>query len=347
MASHCKQRRTTDEGLGRLFGHTFPIGQHGCGEIKRQVFLAQTTKRTGRPQPHGNFAFFEGGLVVAPTGAEPFEITVVFPVFDSAEMRFDRVIVDQDLSVGAVIAVVVGCERQVVAGVEVFGKDPGQVRLGQGGIACLFQSRSGDCLEFFPGFRCAYARFFQRLNIEIHDRRGGVERHTDHLAIAVGVEIAHTSNVVVDVKINTVVGQQILNRNGCTLGTDHRCSTGIEHLHHIGLLACAEGRDASGEGLFIGALENRGDLVFILACVEVGRDLVDGVTQRAAHGVPPGNFCFSKSSIGSECQRGSGCKRNTFHLLSPVLRHPMRADGSNLNHGDRFSPPRYYELASP
>ena len=214
-------------------------------------------------------------------------------------MRLDRVVVDEDLSAFcAIIAVVVGRERQVMTGHEVFGEDPGQMRLAHADIARFLQRRCGDGLELFPCFRRRDACFFQCIDVVVHDRRGRVERHADHLAIAIGVEITHAGDVIIDVEVDAIVGQQVLNRDGCAFGSDHGGGASVKHLHDVGLLARTEGGDACGQGFLVGAFEHGGDLVIILRGIEVFGDLVDRLAELAAHCVPEGDFGFGKCCAG-------------------------------------------------
>ena len=220
-------------------------------------------------------------------------------------MRLDRVVVHKDLRVCAIIAVVVRRKRQVVARMEVFGEDPRQVRLRQRDVTGFFQCRCCGGLEFFPCFRRLDTRCGQRVHVVIHDRRGRVERHADHLAIAVGIEIANACDVILDVEINAIVGQQILHRNSRAFRADHGCGARVKHLHDVRLFASAECGDACGQRFFIGALKDRGDCVVILRCVELFSDLVDGFAKRATHGVPPCDFGFRKCSICRHHQRSN------------------------------------------
>ena len=233
-------------------------------------------------------------------------------------MHFQFVRVDEDLGVNASVTVVVRCERQVVAGHEILNKNPRGVGFCERDVPSSNQCRCGYSFKLFPSFRRFNTSSCQSVYVEVHDRRGRVERHADHLAICVSVEVTNARDVVVDVKLNAVCFEKVLNRNSCAFCADHGCCACVKHLHDVRLFASAERSDTSGEGLFVRTFEHWRDGVFVLARVKVSSDLVDGVTQFAAHCVPPSNFSFSESSVGNQREGGSRNKRQVFHSHSPI-----------------------------
>jgi len=219
-------------------------------------------------------------------------------------VRLELGCVDEDLGVRAGVAVVVRGERQIVARHEVFDEDPGRMRLGQRDVACFDQRGGGGFRELFPSGRRFDTGGFERVDVVVHDRRGRVEGHADHLVVAVGIEVAHTGNVVFDVEVDAVLGHQILHGDGRTHSTDHGGCSGVEDLQDVGMFTGTECRDSGSQGFFVGALEDRRDLVVGLAGVEVGGDLVERVAQGTAHGVPPRDFGLCGCGTGRHRQRG-------------------------------------------
>ena len=224
-------------------------------------------------------------------------------------MCFDLWGVHVDRHISRVVAVVFGRELDVVTREEVLGENPRHVRLGQRNVASFGQCRRCYRLELFPSCWCFNAGSFQCGHVVVQDWGRRVERHADHFAVAICIEITNASDVVFDVELNAVVVQQILNRDRCALGADYGRCTGVKHLHDVWLLACAECCDTRGQGFFVAAFVDRNDGVLVLACVEVSRDLVDGFAQLTAHCVPPGDFGFSKRSARHQGNCCGSCSK--------------------------------------
>ena len=318
LAGHGEKRRATDEGLGGFCGHAFPVGQHGGGELEVH-FLQEAAEGPRGPEPHGHVTVFEGLRVVAPAGAVPFKKTLFLPVDERREVGLDGVVVHEDLGVVAGVAVVVRGERQVVARHEVLGEDPGQVRLRQRDVTCVLQRRGRGRSELFPGLRRLDTGFRKRVGVVVEDRGRRVERHADHLAVGIGVEVPHARDVIVDVEVDAVLGQERFDRNRRALRTDHGGGAGVEDLKNVRLFTGPEGGDAGGQGFFVASLENRNDLVVALAGVEVGCDLVDRLAQLAAHRVPPGDFGLGNGRVRREGETGN-CRAQVqkLHQDTPV-----------------------------
>jgi len=181
-------------------------------------------------------------------------------------------------------------------------------------VASSLQRRSGGRGELFPGLRRGDTGFGQCVFVIIHDRGGRVERHADHLASLVGVEVAHARDVIVNVELTAVGLQQVLGSNNSAFGTDDSGGTGVEHLDDVRLFATAECGDTSGQGFFVVALVNRGQLVVVLAGVEIGCDFVDHFAQTATHCVPPGDLGFGESRGSNAGESGSPCKHACIHV---------------------------------
>jgi hypothetical protein len=200
-------------------------------------------------------------------------------------------VLDEQLgALGALVAVLVRRERLVVPRHEVLGEDPGQVRLGEGHVSRLGQ-RGRHGLELFPGGGGRQAGLLERLGVHVHDRSGRVERHADHLAIGIGVEVPHALDVVVGAERHrAVLRQEVGGGDGRALGADHGGGAGVEHLHDVRLLARAEGGDGGRQRFLVAAPEDRDDPVVRLAGVEHFGEFVGRVTQRTAHAMPEGDL---------------------------------------------------------
>jgi hypothetical protein len=92
----------------------------------------------------------------------------------------------------------------------------------------------------------------------------------------------------------------------------------FEHLDDRGLLARAEGGDAGGQRLGIGALEDGDDPVVGLRGVEVRRDLFETLAELAAHRVPPLDLGLGRSRGRAEGGEGRGEEEVAHPVLSVV-----------------------------
>mmetsp|Transcript_880 Transcript_880/g.1675 ORF Transcript_880/g.1675 Transcript_880/m.1675 type:complete len:479 (-) Transcript_880:415-1851(-) len=309
LAGHREQGRAADEGLCRLGGHALPVRQEGCAEVEVHT-VGNATEGTGRADPHRDFPRLEGVLVVPPTRAVPVVVARLFPLRERGEVVHDGGMVHQQFDIGTAVAVVIGGEGQVVAREEVLGHGPLQKRRAHPGITGV-QQRGRDLFEVFIGLRRLDTGFGQRVGIVVENRRGGVERHTDHHAIGVRVEVAHARDEFFTVELIAVVGHQRLDRDRGALRCNHRGGACIEDLHDIGLLTRAERGNRRGQRLFIRPLEDRRDDILVLACVEVLGHLVDRFAQLAAHGVPPFDFGLRLSGASHQAE----CKARAYGIL--------------------------------
>ncbi|MDQ1221406.1 hypothetical protein QE432_002987 [Agrobacterium sp. SORGH_AS 745] len=158
---------------------------------------------------------------------------------------------DLQLGVGdAVVTIVVGCELDVVAGEEVFRELPGELRLDERDVTGFLQLRC-DLFKIFPGLRSFDAGLLEGFVVDIHDRRGSVERHADELAVSGSVEIADAVDEGFAVELVTGLVDEVFCRNDSALGVDDGGSASIENLENVRLFARTESSDAACKRFFV------------------------------------------------------------------------------------------------
>ena len=221
------------------------------------------------------------------------ERLVLAPVGQHLDELYARGVVEFQLDVGAAEAVVLGGVGQIVPGAVVLDHRPGlplrrEPALGAGGDRLL-----GHLAQLRPGRRRLVgieARLGEQLLVPVEHRRRGVERHRQQLAVGRRVVAVDRADIGLGIERLLGVGHQLIDRIDRALGGHHVGGADLEDLHDVRRLLGAEGGDRGGQGLGVGALVDRHDLVFGLGLVEARGDLVDHLAQVAAHGVPPLDF---------------------------------------------------------
>ena len=121
-------------------------------------------------------------------------------------------------------------------------------------------------------------------------------------------------------KLAAALLEHVGDRNDGALGVHHDAGADVEDLHDVRRLMGAEGGDAGLQGLVVGALEHRHDLVVGLAVVEVLGQRLDDVVVGAGHRVPPLDFGGGHRGAGidGECAGHDEFQRN-LHCAGSLL----------------------------
>ena len=183
-------------------------------------------------------------------------------------------------------------------------------------VSGLLELRSHR-FELFPRGRWAVdANFGEDVFVPVEQGCGRVERHADHLAFAVGIEVAHAFDVICAVKAACIFGHQISNRDCRTFGVDDCRGASVENLNDVWLLTRAERGDTGSHRVFVTALIGRNEVIFALARVIVRGDFLNHFAKATTHGVPPLDIGLSKDWSG---KRGKACGHQCYHFHESVL----------------------------
>ena len=191
-------------------------------------------------------------------------------------------------------------------------------------------------LDFCPGLRRRLGiepGFFEHVLVVVHDRRRGIERHRQHVAVGVRVVADDGRQEAFGIEGLALVGHQLVDRIDGALGRHHGAGADFEHLHDGRLLVGAERGDRAGHRLRIGALEDRHDLVVGLRFIELVGDLLELRAELATHRVPPCDFGNGECGGGRkkcEASRETGRNYLMFHSFLPFFVGEIvsSADGS-------------------
>ena len=167
-----------------------------------------------------------------------------------------------------------GGERQVVPGAVVLEQDPGLPFGGQPALGARGDQLGGGIAHFLPGLGRRVGiepGFLEQVLVPVEDRRGGVERHRQQLAVGRRVVAVHRADEGLGIERLLLVLHQLVDRIDRALGRHHGRGADLEHLHDVRRLLGAEGGDRRRHGLAVGALEDGVDLVFGLGLVELRR----------------------------------------------------------------------------
>ena len=140
-----------------------------------------------------------------------------------------------------------------------------------------------------------------------------VERKAQHLSIGRGVIASHSRHVGIGVKGDPSFFHDLAHGHDGTLAGHHGGGAHFEHLQDVRRIAGTEGGDGGGHGLVVAALEGGHDLVIFLAVVEVFGQVVDPLTEGAAHGVPPLDFGLGLGGQAGQTQSQGGQCEFEFH----------------------------------
>ena len=110
------------------------------------------------------------------------------------------------------------------------------------------------------------------------------------------------------VEVLAGIGHQFMHRIDRALRRHHGGGADLEDLNDVRLLLSTERGDRGRHGLRIIALVNGDHLVITLRSVEIAGNLLDLLSQRAAHGMPPLDLGLGKACLRRD-QKCSGCRQ--------------------------------------
>ena len=242
--------------------------------------------------------------------------------------------------------------RQVVPSAEVLDMHP---RRPAGGINALLSGGlqlAGNHCEFLPGLRrgAVEAGLFERILVDVEHRSRTVEGQRQHVAFAVGVIARDRGKIVLRVERLARLLHQLVDRLDRALRTHHGRGPDLEHLQNVRRVAGAERGDRRGHRFGVLSLEDRDDLVFLLAGVEAVGELVDLVVERPLHRMPPLDFGLGSRSSGEQDGARQDANANLgAHAASPTLRHcsavESGAPGANRTRDLWLRRPSLYPLS--
>ncbi len=227
-----------------------------------------------------------GGRVAAGV----FEAAVLRHRQEALELLDEGRLVDQQLRVEALVAVILGRIRQVVHRRVLLELHPGEPGRGRGDRRRLLRRQSLGRLHQLVVMRGRLLgiepRLLERVLVVPHDRGRGIERHRGELSVGQRVIAADAGNVGLGIERLPRFLEQLPGLLHRASGGEHRAGADLEHLHDVRRLPGAERGDRRRQRLGIAALVDRGQLDRALARVERFRDRVDHVAVGAAHRVP-------------------------------------------------------------
>ena len=218
--------------------------------------------------------------------------------------------VDRELGVHATDAVLLGADGQVVPGAEVLHMHPRRPAGGVDAALAAGLELAGSDAELLPGLGRGVGvqpGLLEGVLVDVEHRRGRIEGHRQHIALAVGVVARHRRDIRLRVEGLARILHQLVDRLDRALGRHHRGGAHLEHLHDVRRIAGPEGGDRGGHRLGVAALVDRHHLVVLLAGIEAGGHLAHAVAERTGHRMPPLDFCRCLG-LGRPCQ---GCTQGS------------------------------------
>ena len=224
------------------------------------------------------------------------------------------------------VAVLVGGERLIVPGERILQHRP---RGPRGREAALGAAGGDDLLgelsDLRPGRRRLLGvepRLLEGILVVVEDRARGVERHRVELAV-LGVVAGHRLDEVPPVDGDLLVLHQLGD------GIDgarqqHRLGAHVEDLDDVRRVLLAVGRDGAREDLGVRPLVERLHFVLGLALVELLHQLLHGLAELSAHGVPEmdlrGGEGGNRSGQDSETRAATRARPSATESTHEVLR---------------------------
>ena len=288
LAGHHPEAGAADDRVLRRALDVGIIGQLADAEGEFGAGLGEAEEARG-VERHAAFAADEFliGLDGAAAVVEGLVLLRLGEVGDVA--RQDR-IVEVERRVGAVHAIRLGAERQIVPGAELLHLDPGEPRAGEAaGI-----TRGADLLgvgeKLGPGLRRRRGidpGLGEGVLVVIEDRRRAVERQRQHLAVGGAVISGDRRQIRAGIEALAGFRHELIDRLHRAFRGHHRRRADLEDLHDRRRLAGAERGDRRLHGVGVAALVDGHDLVAALRAVELVGHLVDELAIDAGHGMPP------------------------------------------------------------
>ena len=143
--------------------------------------------------------------------------------------------------------------------------------------------------------------------VVVQHRRRAVERHRDQFAgfrVAVVARDGRHEGLLIERHARVL--EYLRDRDNGFLRLHHRRGADFVDLQDGRRVAAAIGGDAGGEGLVVGAFEDRHDLVVALRFIEIVGDVVQTFTQGGLHRMPELNFGRGVSGLADAEAQYSG-----------------------------------------
>ena len=231
---------------------------------------------------------------------------------------------DLELGIGAGEAVLFRGEREVVPGAERLELHP---RRPAGRIAAFFTGdpqlrRSGS--DGRPGLRRVVrvqSCFLEGVLVVVEHHGRTVERERQHLSRGRRVVAGDSRNVCLGIEFLAGLRHHFVHRLDRLARRHHRRRSDFENLHDVRRIAGTRRGDHGGHRFWIGPLEHRDDLVFLLRLVEAGGKVADPVAQRAGHRMPELDFDLRvrkacRTNDGRSNSRPQQSGNETVHAIS-------------------------------
>ena len=291
----------------RSAGYVGVVGHGADAEVEFGVALGVGIQAGGAGE-HGAFAGDVGG--VGQVAAAFVDHEAVFDhageVFDVAQVQGR---VHGQAGGGAAEAVVFGGVEGVVPGGEALQLRPADPAAGEGAFVAAGFEFGGGLLDFGPGFGRLFgveAGGLEGVLVVVEDGGGAVEGQAEHVPLSGGVVAGDGGHVGGGVEVDAGFFHDFGHGFDGVFAGHHGGGAHFKHLQDVRRVAGAEGGDGGGHGFAVLALVGGHDFVVLLACVELGGQVVDPFAQRAGHGVPPVDFGWGVGGQGEGGAQGQG-----------------------------------------
>ena len=289
LAAHNPERRATERGILRRARRIRVIWHRRIRPFELRIGLHVAVEARGGQHDR---AFAGGEAPLAGVGAAGIIEGLVLLCLDEViEVLHMQGRVELQLGVEAVDSVRTGCQRHVVPHRELLDVQPGDPGARE---AALVIASSLELLgggeDIRPGLRRGLGikpGLPERIVVDPHHRRRGIEREGQHLALRGRVIARHRRQIGLRLELLARIGHQLVDRLHRPLGRHHRRRADLENLNDMRRVAGTERRDTRVHGIRIGTLVTDDDLVVLLGGVEILGELDHHVIVGASHGVPP------------------------------------------------------------